>query len=67
MKRLKDIEINSRKREISFHEKDSTAPGTSIVVVPNIPTDSIIYPDTLEPEKPSYVPKPDSLSVLSPK
>jgi hypothetical protein len=51
----------------SPEEKKMTVPGTSVVVMPAITTDNVIYPDMLEPERPAYVPKPDSLSVSAPR
>jgi hypothetical protein len=48
-------------------EKGITIPGTSVVVMPPLSTDNVIYPDTLELEKPGYVPKPDSLSLSVPR
>ncbi|XP_069680632.1 STAM-binding protein [Periplaneta americana] len=43
--------------------KTAVPPGTSVVVMPPVPTDSIIYPDTFEPDKP----KPDGLSIQTPR
>lgn len=42
-------------------------PGTSIVVMPPVPTDNVIYPDVLETDKLGYIPKPDGLSVSAPR
>ncbi|KAJ9586655.1 hypothetical protein L9F63_019757, partial [Diploptera punctata] len=62
MKTLKDVKISADSSLVTPQKKDSNTPGTSVVFVPNIPTDSIVYPSSLDLEKP----KPDSLS-LSPK
>ncbi|KDR24328.1 STAM-binding protein [Zootermopsis nevadensis] len=48
-------------------QKGHTIPGTSVVVMPPVSTDDVIYPDTLELEKPGYTPKPDSLSISVPR
>jgi len=48
-------------------EKEKTMPGTSIVVMPPVPTDNVIYPEELETGKLSYIPKPDGLSVSAPR
>jgi hypothetical protein len=48
-------------------ERGKSIPGSSVVVMPPVPTDNVIYPDVLEPEKPSYIPKPDSLSISAPR
>jgi len=51
----------------SPEEKGKTMPGTSIVVMPPVPTDNVIYPEVLETEKLTYIPKPDGLSVSAPR
>jgi hypothetical protein len=51
----------------SPEKKGKTMPGTSIVVMPPVPTDDVIYPDVLETDKLSYVPKLDGLSVSVPR
>jgi hypothetical protein len=51
----------------SPEEKGKTMPGTSIVVMPPVPTDNVIYPDVLETDKLGYIPKPDGLSVSAPR
>jgi hypothetical protein len=51
----------------SPEERGKTVPGTSIVVMPPLPTDNVIYPDMLETEKLGYIPKPDGLSVSAPR
>lgn len=82
-KRREQRELEHRKREAeeikqredheftppvnSPAEKGLTIPGTSVVVMPPLSTDDVIYPDTLELEKPGYMPKPDSLSVSVPR
>ena len=52
---------------ISPGGKGKPTPGTSIVVMPPVPTDNVIYPEVLETEKLSYIPKPDGLSVSAPR
>jgi hypothetical protein len=52
---------------ILSEEREKSIPGSSVVVMPPVATDNVIYPDMLEPENPSYVPKPDSLSVSVPR
>jgi hypothetical protein len=53
---------------VSSPEKQGkTMPGASIVVMSPVPTDNVIYPDVLETEKLSYVPKLDGLSVAAPR
>jgi hypothetical protein len=42
-------------------------PGTSIVVMPPVPTDNVIYPEVLETGRLSYIPKPDGLSMSAPR
>ena len=51
----------------SPEEQGKTMPGTSIVVMPPVPTDNVIYPEVLETEKLGYIPKPDGLSVSAPR
>jgi hypothetical protein len=73
-RRKKEAE-ESKKREnfkitppvSSPEEKGKNAPGTSIVVMPPLSTDNVIYPDVLETEQLNYIPKPDILSVSAPR
>lgn len=51
----------------SPEDKGNSMPGTSIVVMPPVTTDNVIYPEMLETEKLSYIPKPDGLSVSAPR
>jgi hypothetical protein len=48
-------------------ERGKSIPGSSVVVMPPVPTDNVIYPDELEPDKPSYIPKPGSHSIPAPR
>ncbi|PSN39468.1 STAM-binding protein [Blattella germanica] len=63
MKMRKQVEITPHPPQ----QKGVPDSSSSIVVLPSVPTDNVIYPDTLEPEKPTFIPKPDSLSIGSPK
>jgi hypothetical protein len=51
----------------SPEERGKSVPGPSIVVMPPLPTDDVIYPDVLDSEKSSYIPKPDGLSLSAPR
>jgi hypothetical protein len=48
-------------------EKGRTVPGTSVVVMPPLSTDNVIYPDMLELEKSDDIHKRDSLPVSVPR
>jgi hypothetical protein len=65
IKKREDLKITPM--QILPGEREKSIPGSSVVVTSPIPTDNIIYPDMLEPEKPRYIPKPDSLSVSAPR
>lgn len=64
-KKRKDLKITPP--QILPGERVKSIPGSSVVVMPPVPTDNVIYPDMLEPEKPSYIPKPDNLSISAPR
>jgi hypothetical protein len=59
--------LKSTTTQILPGEREKSMPGSSVVVMSPIATDNVIYPDMLEPEKPNYIPKPDSLSVSAPR
>jgi hypothetical protein len=65
IKKREDLKITPT--QILPGEREKSIPGSSVVVTFPIPTDDIIYPDMLEPEKPNYLPKPDSVSVSAPR
>lgn len=81
LKEKRELERRKREAEESKHHenfkitppvispggKGKPTPGTSIVVMPPVPTDNVIYPEVLETEKLSYIPKPDGLSVSAPR
>lgn len=64
-KKREDLKITPS--QILPGERGKSIPGSSVVVMPPVPTDDVIYPDVLEPEKPSYIPKPDSHSISAPR
>jgi hypothetical protein len=73
-RRKKEAEESKQRKNFNItppvsspEERGKSVAGTSIVVMPPLTTDDVIYPDMVDTEKSGYIPKPDGLSVSAPR